>query len=139
MKLAAKYMLLLSFSGMLFAQSSSPFPSQIKNVVVIFQENRTPDNLFQGLSPQCTSGLTTSCYDISSTFLSPTTSPAPTPTPLPLQPVGLATNFYLSHSHSNFEFELNNPGVPVTPSCSPNVFGCAATTWNQFMFVSNNP
>ena len=29
------------------------FPPQIKNVVVIFQENRTPDNLFHFLAPAC--------------------------------------------------------------------------------------
>ena len=29
------------------------FPPQIKNVIVIFQENRTPDNLFHFLTPAC--------------------------------------------------------------------------------------
>src|SRR5580693_3266509 len=56
----------------------SAFPAQITHVVVIVQENRTPDNLFHFLSPLCTipagaSGLsactpspvTTSCYDVS--------------------------------------------------------------------------
>ena len=36
-------------AGTAFAQ----FPPQIKNVVVIFQENRTPDNLFHYLTPAC--------------------------------------------------------------------------------------
>jgi len=61
----------------------SAFPSQITHVVVIVQENRTPDNLFHFLSPLCTipagaSGLsactpspvTSSCYDISPCGLS---------------------------------------------------------------------
>jgi len=34
-------------SGTLFHRG--PFPTPFKHVVVIFQENRTPDNLFQGL------------------------------------------------------------------------------------------
>lgn len=134
MKVAAQCTLLLLYTCILSAQASpSPFPSQIKHVVIIFQENRTPDNLFQGLSPLCTTTVTSSCYDIQSFYTNPSG------TQVPLAPVGLATNFDLSHSHSNFEFELNNPGVPVTPSCGANIFGCAATTWDQFMFVSNNP
>ena len=37
------------FCAMSFAQ----FPPQIKNIVVIVQENRTPDNLFHFLTPAC--------------------------------------------------------------------------------------
>jgi|SRR5208282_3271638 phospholipase C len=83
MKLPANVLFLLLLSGTIVAQShlerpkSAAFPSQITNVVVIVQENRTPDNLFQALKPLCTipvgaSGLnactpspvTSSCYDI---------------------------------------------------------------------------
>jgi phospholipase C len=47
----------------------------IKHVVVIFQENRTPDNLFQGLCkanggvPGCSTTNTAGAYDIGSTYV----------------------------------------------------------------------
>jgi hypothetical protein len=79
---------LLFVSASLFAQNKHVqpaflFPRQITHVVVILQENRTPDNLFHFLSPQCpipqgASGLsactpipvTSSCYNISPCGLS---------------------------------------------------------------------
>jgi phospholipase C len=133
-----KWVLLLFFPAALFAQSaSSAFPAQIKNVVVMVQENRTPDNLFQGLSPHCPNSDLTGCYDIQS-FYNIAVSPA-VQMQVQLAPVGLATNFDLSHSHSNFLFEKanQNPGAAVQPGCGSDVFGCAASTWNQFMFVDN--
>ena len=59
MKHLAGPLLLLVLSGTLLAQSKnaqpkpSVFPSQITHVVVISQENRTPDNLFHFITPQC--------------------------------------------------------------------------------------
>ncbi|HSZ61922.1 MAG TPA: alkaline phosphatase family protein [Terriglobales bacterium] len=89
MKSLAMAPLLLALSTALIAQSKTPalrtpsFPAQIKHVVVIVQENRTPDNLFHYLTPLCTipngaSGssactpnpVTTSCYNISPCGLS---------------------------------------------------------------------
>jgi hypothetical protein len=99
MKITAKSLVLLVLPAILLAatmlvESSlaqskidrakpTAFPPQITHVVVIFQENRTPDNLFHFLSPLCTipagaSGLaactpnpvTTSCYDVSPCGLS---------------------------------------------------------------------
>ena len=87
----------------------------IKHVIVIFQENRTPDNLFQGLCtanggvPGCTTTGTNGTYNIASTYVDSSGQTTP------LTPVGLATNFDLDHSHGgpkrdgtisgwNFEF-----------------------------------
>jgi hypothetical protein len=68
---------------LLGSAAAAQFPPTIKNVVVIFQENRTPDNLFHFLTPQCPLGpgpggelactpvsVTTSCYNISPCGLS---------------------------------------------------------------------
>lgn len=63
-----------------------PSFSKIKHVVVIFQENRTPDNLFHGL-PNA---------DIAD---SGTNSTGQT---IPLTPTTLATNYDLSHTHAAF-------------------------------------
>jgi phospholipase C len=128
----------------------------IKHVVVIFQENRTPDNLFQGLCtandsvPGCSTSVTAGKYDIASTYVNSDGQTAP------LTPVGLATNFDLDHSHagpdlngtiSGFNFEYKNQGIAGKPAaivpqvCGANTFGCVVPTFNysQFMYVYNSP
>src|ERR1700761_5451618 len=83
-------------SGSAFAQ----FPPQIKNVVIVFQENRTPDNLFHFLTPTCPlpktadplqactpAEVTSSCYDISPCGLS---NQHGTPVPVTLKPLALS-------------------------------------------------
>jgi len=127
----------------------------IKHVIVIFQENRTPDNLFQGLCtanggvPGC-SASGGSSYEIVSTYVNAEGQT------MPLLPVGLATNFDLDHSHGgpklngtisgwNFEFEnqgiTGKPGVNVPAVCGANIFGCVvpANNYSQFMYVYNTP
>jgi phospholipase C len=128
----------------------------IKHVVVIFQENRTPDNLFQGLCtandsvPGCSTSVTAGKYDIASTYVNSDGQTAP------LTPVGLATNFDLDHSHagpdlngtiSGFNFEYKNQGIAGKPAaivpqvCGASTFGCVVPTFNysQFMYVYNSP
>ena len=90
----------------------SPFPSQIKHVVVIFQENRTPDNLFHFLSPLCpipagASGLqactphpvTTACYNISPCGLS---NQSGSVVPVTLTGLPLAGSSDANHTHAAF-------------------------------------
>jgi len=121
----------------------------IRHIVVIVQENRTPDNLFQGLcsfAPGCGSGPNQ--YDIQSSYVDSTGAVQP------LQPVGLATAFDLDHTHggpnlngtiSGFNFEYANrgvsgsPGSPVPPLCGTNVFGCSVPSNSQYMYVYNTP
>ncbi len=128
----------------------------IEHVIVIFQENRTPDNLFQGLCtanngvPGCRTTVTKGTYDISSTYVN---SDGQT---VSLTPVGLAANFDLDHSHggpklngtiSGWDFEYENqgiagrPGANVPTGCGANVFGCVvpANNYSQFMYVYNTP
>ena len=128
----------------------------IKHVIVIFQENRTPDNLFQGLCtanggvPGCSATGAEGTYDIASTYVN---SDGQT---VPLTPVGLATNFDLDHSHggpklngtiSGFNFEFKNQGISGKPAanvpevCGANIFGCVvpADNYSQFMYVYNTP
>ena len=52
MRISAYRFLLAMGSALTMAQTPPMLPSQVspfKHIVVIFQENRTPDNLFQGL------------------------------------------------------------------------------------------
>ena len=126
----------------------------IKHVIVIFQENRTPDNLFQGLCtanggvPGCTTTGANGTYNIASTYLNSAGQTTP------LTPVGLASNFDLDHSHGgprlngtisgfNFEFEhqgiAGRPAANVPTGCGANIFGCVvpANDYSQFMYVYN--
>lgn len=89
------------------------FPAQLKNVVVIVQENRTPDNLFQFLTPSCPipagatgyqactpSPVTTHCYDISPCGLSNQSGGV---VPVPLKGVPLSGSSDPSHAHAAFD------------------------------------
>lgn len=72
--------------------SSSPVPqSKIKHVIIIFQENRTVDNLFQGFpgADTASAGLNSGGQMV------------------PLQPVNLANNYDLDHSHRGFTTEYD--------------------------------
>lgn len=114
MKLAVSFLVLLVLCGSLVAQSKpQAFPSQIKHIVVIFQENRTPDNLFHFLTPACpipagASGLnactpspvTNHCYDISPCGLS---NQSGTVLPVTLTALPLAGDNGGSHAHTAFE------------------------------------
>jgi phospholipase C len=121
--------LLLSLNG---CSSSSPStvtvpPSQgtIKHVVIIFQENRTPDNLFQDPN------LVKEGADIASTgnnFGNTVT----------LQPVPLGIDYDLSHAHSAFEDMYDNGNmdgannVPIT--CATGATDCPPAN-APFMYV----
>ena len=130
-------------------------PTPIKHVIVVFQENRTPDNLFQGLCtanggvPGCSPSGNGGTYNIVSTYVNAQGQTAP------LLPVGLATNFDLDHSHggpklngtiSGWNFEYANqgigkkPGLNVPAGCGANIFGCVvpANNYSQFMYVYNS-
>ena len=102
-----------------------PFPPQIKNVVIIFQENRTPDNLFHFLTPACPlpanpdalhacipAQVTDSCYDVSPCGLSNESGSA---VPVTLAPTPLAGSVDPDHSHNGFN-NMCDPD-PATLKC----------------------
>ena len=123
MTLTPKFLLLSILSATLFAPSlsaqsdisrpkPSAFPSQITHVVVIFQENRSPDNLFHFLTPLCPipsgasgaaacspSPVTTSCYDISPCGLS---NQSGSEVPITLTGVPMKGSTDPDHSHTAF-------------------------------------
>jgi len=135
MKLNAKSLLLLVLFATMAAHAQYP-PNKFKHVILIIQENRSPDNLFQGLCAVGSCGTGTNQYDIQSTWTDPTGASHP------LESVGLAANYDLSHNHQGtvdgFNFEFDTPGIAVPPHCGTNVFGCGPDD-AQFKFVSNTP
>jgi phospholipase C len=128
---------------------TAPSASKIQHVVIIFQENRTPDNLFQGLCtanggvPGC--GTNPGQYDIVSSGVN---SKGQT---IPLAEIDLGTNgsnpdnYDLSHAHGAFLDMCDlNPSTSVcamdgadliSPACSPGVTNCWPST-PQFKYVN---
>ncbi len=88
------------------------FPPQIKNIVILVQENRTPDNLFHFLTPACPipahatgyqactpSPVTTGCYNISPCGLSNQSGKV---VPLTLQPAPMVGGIDNLHTHAAY-------------------------------------
>jgi phospholipase C len=115
--------------------------SSFQHIVVIFQENRTPDNLFQGLCTTptlCSTTPTTSQYDIqTSNWLDKTSSTGVTQP----GPVALANAYDLSHAHSAFNAQCDKDAT--TGACRMD--GAAGVSCSgtcpakpQFKFVDNS-
>jgi len=117
-----RYALLFGLTAVPF--SYAEFPSQIKNVIVIIQENRTPDNLFHFLTPACPlpvnadpldaciPTVAANCYDISPCGLS---NKSGQPVPIPLHPARMDAPTNPGHNHVAFEF-MCDPD-PSTYAC----------------------
>ena len=112
-----------SVDGSATLNVSAPTLSQaIKHVIVIFQENRTPDNLFHGLpgADIASSGINSSGQTI----------------PLALGP--LANNYDLSHTHEAFVSMYDGGKMDgadkITVSCNAGATACPPAN-PQFQYV----
>jgi phospholipase C len=136
-----KLLALLGLASIAYAQISS-----FQHIVVIVQENRTPDNLFQGLCAtargavdRCSTAPNASQYNIQTrNWLDKNSSTGVTqPTPVPL-----ANKYDLSHAHTAFVSmcDANSSGI-----CKMDGAGdinctaaCAGVPKPQFRFVDNS-
>ena len=104
-----------------------PIPGKIQHIVVIFQENRTPDNLFHD------SVLISRGADIASSGIN---SDGQT---TPLAPVSLATDYDPNHSHNSFVLMYDKgkmDGADKIPVfCKPGATDCPAPNL-QFAYVN---
>jgi phospholipase C len=136
-----------------FAQSPTsvpfppPFPPQIKNVVIIFQENRTPDNLFHTLGPACPlpsntdilaacipEKVTGSCYDISPCGIS---NQSGSPVVVPLKPTPLSGSVDPDHSHNGFN-NMCDPD-PATLKCrNDGAWKTSSPAGSSYGYVKNS-
>lgn len=138
---------LASFAAqMALAQSAQPFPPQIKNVIVIVQENRTPDNLFHFLTPACPLAnvrfedqscipvaVTTSCYDVSPCGVSNQTGHR---RPIQLKPAPLSGAVDPDHSHKGFD-EMCDP-EPVSLRCrNDGAWKTSTPAGSSYAYVDN--
>jgi phospholipase C len=142
MKLTKALSLLLF--GCMFAHAQI---ANFQHVVVIVQENRTPDNLFYGLcaptrgaSPnRCSTTPTASQYNVQTSNWSDKNSSTGITQPTP---VALANKYDLSHAHSAFVSmcDLNSSGVCKMDGANDIVCSgaCAGVTKPQFKFVDNS-
>jgi phospholipase C len=122
--------------------------SSFSHIIVVVQENRTPDNLFQGLcsppygtSSSCSTTPTGSQYDIqTSNWLNKSASGGVT------QPstIALANTYDLGHTHTAFNgmCDLNKSGAcamdgDASNVCTPNT-GTTCPTLPEYMYVDNS-
>jgi hypothetical protein len=141
MNIIAKSLLLISL-GVTVAHAQIP---NFQHIVVIVQENRTPDNLFQGLCKtlrngrsSCSTTPNASHYNIQTSDWLDKNSPDGTTQP---EPVPLANNYDLSHAHSAFVKMCN--ADPTTGACKMDGAGYIACFGPcppkpQFKFVDNS-
>jgi phospholipase C len=140
MKTTAGVLFLLGFCGATRARAQI---TSFRHVIVIVQENRSPDNLFQGL---CTPpfGKKTSCsltptgsqYDIQTSMWLDKTSSTGTTTPIP---VSLDNNYDPSHSHAAFTgmCDLSTSGVCQMDGAANNDCNGTCPTRPAYHFVTN--
>ncbi len=132
MKLVAAVLILLVSLGATVAFAQAPDRHHhgfIQNVVVIFQENRTPDNLF-GSNPNFLPGVDIATSGVNS--LGQT---------IPLTPIPLANNYDLSHAHSAFVAMYANGNMTgadkIQITCNKNATDCPPAN-PQFKYVDNS-
>jgi len=139
-KLAFRSLFLLLFGTTLAHAQISTF----QHVVIIFQENRTPDNLFQGVcvppfgtSASCSTTPNASQYNIQTSNWLNKHSPTGVIQPLP---VPLGNTYDLAHSHRAFtkQCDVNAAGACKMDGSAD--VGCSGTclTQPQFRFVDNS-
>jgi phospholipase C len=141
MKLAINALLILTISGTIVAHAQV---SSFEHVIVVFQENRTPDNLFYGLcsapygtASSCSTKPTSTQYNIQTkNWLDKHSSTGVT------QPssVALANAYDLNHAHKSFTSMCNVN--KTTGACRMNGAGdisCTGTCVSkpQFKYVDN--
>ena len=143
MKYFVKFLLFAALSLTASSVTQGQIPS-FKHVIIVFQENRTPDNLFQGLcvtSSSCSTTPTGNQYNIQTRNWVDKNSPGGVTQP---QPVPLAGTYDLNHMHSSWTAQCD-PGTNQACKmdgagnvpCGPAV-QCNKYPHPQFRFVDNS-
>jgi phospholipase C len=131
---------LLCFCGVSLAHAQI---SSFQHVIVVVQENRTPDNLFQGLctppfgkKTSCSTSPTGAQYDIQTTNWLDKTSSTGTTNPIA---VSFANNYDPSHRHAAFTgmCDLNTAGVCQMDGAAGNDCNGTCPTRPAYHYVSN--
>jgi phospholipase C len=130
MKFVAAILTLLVSLGTTVAHAQAPRDHHgIQNVVIIFQENRTPDNLF-GSNPYFSPGVDIATVGVNSQGQR-----------IPLTAVPLGNNYDLSHAHTAFVAMYDNGNMDgadkIPVACDAGAKGCPPAH-PQFKYVDNS-
>jgi phospholipase C len=131
MKLVAAILTLLISFGATVAHAQAPRDHHhgFVNVVVIFQENRSPDNLF-GSNPNFLPGVDIATSGVNSQGQT-----------IPLTAIPLANDYDLSHAHSAFVAMYANGNMTgadkIAVTCQKNATDCPPAN-PQFKYVDNS-
>jgi phospholipase C len=115
--------------------------ASFQHVVVIVQENRTPDNLFQGLCAKHACSITPSAsqYNIQMNNWIDKNSPTGVTQPLP---VALANKYDLSHAHTAFVSMCDASSNGICKMDGAGEIACSGTCTGvvkpQFKYVDNS-
>ncbi len=115
---------LLAFFAVFAMGSAAAKPLPFKHIIVVVQENRTPDNLF-GSNPNFEPGVDISSKQVLSTGQT-----------VSLTPVPLALCYDVNHTHESFESALKR-GFDAEPY-SKNVSRCSYPAHPQYTYVDNS-
>jgi phospholipase C len=133
MKRTAQLLLMLVWLGTMAAEAQIPsqiqYPNPFKHIILMVQENRTPDNLFHGLLNWA--GANPAKYDIATSGINSKGHK------IPLAPVPLGNVYDLDHSHAAFEamYDKGKMDGGNKIGCSPTSGPCPA--YPQFKYVEN--
>jgi len=109
-----------------------PYPNPIKHVVLIIQENRTPDNLFHTVLTY--PGIIPGKYDLASSGLALVNGQDQV---VQLTSTPLGIDYDLSHSHVAFESMWDNGAMDganlVVDNCGPHATDCKDHGEGQFL------
>ena len=135
----------LMLAALALATPASAQISAFQHVIIVIQENRTPDNLFQGLCPPtdpsaCSIHPSSQQYNIQTTGWLDKTSKTGTTNP---RPVPFGVEFDLTHIHSAFvrQCDMNGAGVCAMDGaayvgCTKRSIGCPKKA--AFTYVDNS-
>ncbi|MFY9904250.1 MAG: alkaline phosphatase family protein [Terriglobales bacterium] len=113
--------------SLVLAAGSANAQVQFEHIVIIDQENRTPDNLF-GSNPTFEPGVDIQTYGVNSKGAT-----------VPFTSVGLVDCYDLGHSHLSFQKAYNNGGMNGSDKVAVTLSkGCVAGANPQFRYVDNS-
>lgn len=127
-------------SGLAVVSAAQAQISSFQHVVIVVQENRTPDNLFQGLctkTSSCSAKPTSSQYNIQTSDWLDNSKKGGVTQP---SEIDLDAPYDLSHTHSAFtrQCDLNASGVCLMDGASENACAGVCPSNPQFKYVDNS-
>jgi phospholipase C len=114
------------------ANAKIPYPNPLKHIILVIQENRSPDNLFHTLLTY--PGINAANYDLASSGLALVNGQQEVIT---LTQRSLGTDYDLGHSHTSFSSMWDDGKMDganlILDTCSPGATDCTNQGKGQFL------